>query len=369
MRVPMLDLRAQYERIKPEIDAAVAEVFESQYFIGGPKVEGLERDLACYLGVEQAVAVASGTDALFLSLKALGVGPGSEVITSTFSFFATAGATANAGATPIFVDIDPVTFNLDVSQIESRITERTCAILPVHLFGQCADMDPILECAARHGLRVLEDAAQAIGARYKGRPACTMGDGAALSFYPSKNLGAAGDGGMVIARDAQLARDVRRLRNHGGDSAYLHEVVGTNSRLDAIQAAVLQVKLKYVDQWNHERRARAAYYTARFADVPEVVTPVEADGNYHVYHQYVIRIPQRDAARDVFQQRGVAFSVFYPVPLHLQECFRPFGSGAAPCPNAVVASKEVLALPMFPEITPEQQDAVVDAVKEHLARL
>lgn len=367
MPVPMLDLQAQYRRIQPEIDAAVAEVFESQRFIGGPEVEGLEKAVAEYLAVEHAIGVASGTDALLLSLKALGVNSGDEVITSTFSFFATAGAAANAGATPVFVDIDPDTFNIDVSQIEARITEWTRAIMPVHLFGQCADMDPILEIAAKHKLPVVEDAAQAIGARYKGRPACTIGNAAALSFYPTKNLGGAGDAGMVIARDARLAEAVRRLRNHGADTAHLHKVVGTNSRLDAIQAAVLEVKLKYLDGWNEQRRAHAAYYNTRFANMPEVTTPVERGGNHHVYHQYVIRIPARDAARELFERRGIGCSVFYPLPLHQQECFRAFGCHETACPRAVEASKEVLALPIYPELTPEQQDQVVDAVKEHLA--
>ncbi len=369
MPVPMLDLRAQYHGIKAEIDAAVAEVFESQGFVGGPKVEGLEDAIARYLKVEHAVAVGSGTDALWLSLKAAGVHPGDEVVTSTFSFFATAGAIANTGATPVFVDIDPDTFNIDAAQVEARITKRTRAIVPVHLFGQCADMDHILELAAKYDLPVIEDAAQAIGAQYKGRFACAMGRAAALSFYPTKNLGGAGDAGMVITRDANMAQDVRMLSNHGGDSTHHHKIVGTNSRLDAIQAAVLRVKLEYLDTWNEQRRANAAFYNERFAEMPQVTTPVEGKGNYHVYHQYVIRLPQRDVARKVLGQQGVGCAVFYPMPLHQQKCFRYYGSHKTHCPQATQASQEVLALPIYPEITCEQQDEVVAAVKGHLDSL
>ncbi|HOZ46745.1 MAG TPA: DegT/DnrJ/EryC1/StrS family aminotransferase [Candidatus Hydrogenedentes bacterium] len=366
MPVPLLDLRAQYRRIRSEIDAAVAEVFESQMFVGGPKVEALERAAGAYLGAEHAVAVASGTDALLLSLKAVGVESGDEVITSTFSFFATAGATVNAGGVPVFVDVDPDTLNLDPAQVEARITGRTRGIVPVHLFGQCADMDPILALAARHGISVVEDAAQAIGARYKGRMATTLGDAAAISFYPTKNLGGAGDAGMAVARDAAVAGALRILRNHGSEKTYHHRVVGTNSRLDAIQAAVLLVKLKYIDAWNEARRAHAAYYDERFAEVGEVATPIARPECHHVYHQYVIRVPERDAACRFLAERGVGCAVFYPIPLHEQECFARFGPHA-PCPVASQASREVLALPVYPELTREQQDEVVEAVKDHLA--
>jgi dTDP-4-amino-4,6-dideoxygalactose transaminase len=367
MRVPMVDLRAQYRSIKREIDAAVAEVFESQVFVGGPKVEALETAIAGYVGAGRALAVASGTDALLLLLKALEVKPGDEVITTAFSFFATAGAIANAGATPVFVDIDPASFNIDVGGIEARITERTRAIVPVHLYGQCAGMDAIRALAGKHGLRVIEDAAQSLGARYKGAMACALGDGAALSFYPTKNLGGAGDGGMVVARDEAIAQRVALLRAHGADTTYYHQVVGTNSRLDVVQAAVLLVKLRHLDRWNEERRARAAYYTARFAEVGEIGMPVESPGNFHVYHQYVIRIPRRDAAREFLKSKGIGSAVFYPVPLHRQECFHHLGYEGDDCPEATRACAEVLALPIYAELTPEQQDAVVDAVKEHLA--
>ncbi|HPC15619.1 MAG TPA: DegT/DnrJ/EryC1/StrS family aminotransferase [Candidatus Hydrogenedentes bacterium] len=367
MPVPMIDLRAQYRRIKPDLDAAVAEVFETQGFVGGPNVEKLEEGIASYLGAGAAIACASGTDALLLSLKALGIGPGDEVITTPFTFFATAGAIANVGAKPVFADIRPRCFTINPECIEPLVTPRTKAIIPVHLYGQCADMEAIHAIAARHGLTVIEDAAQALGAKRHSRPACTLAPMAAISFYPTKNLGGAGDGGMVIAQDAALAERVRLLRAHGAGTTYIHAIVGTNSRLDALQAAVLNVKRAHLDEWNAERRARAAYYTERFAEVPEVTVPVECPGNFHVYHQYVIRLPRRDEARDLFRARGVGCAVFYPLPLHLQECFRYLGYSERDCPHAVQASREVLALPMFPELTPEQQDEVVALVKEHLA--
>lgn len=367
MPVPMVDLRAQYRNIKQEIDMAVAEVFELQGFVDGPKVAALETAIAEYVGSAHAVAVASGTDALLLLLKAIGIQPGDEVVTTAFSFFATAGAIANAGAAPVFVDIDPATFNIDPRQIEARITDRTRAILPVHLYGQCADMDPINHLANQHGLQVVEDAAQSLGARYKHRPAGALSAAAAISFYPTKNLGGAGDGGLVVTGDPDIAAQVRLLRSHGADTTYHHRVVGTNSRLDAIQAAVLLVKLKYLDAWNERRRECAAYYNRRFAELPEVVVPAEMPGNHHVYHQYVIRVPRRDAAIEVFKRRGVGCAVFYPVPLHRQECFSPLGYRDSDCPHAVGACREVFALPIYPELTREQQDEVVAAVTEHLA--
>jgi len=369
MAVPLLDLRAQYRRIKGEIDVLVAEVFESQQFIGGPKVEALERAVAQYTGAPYAVGVASGTDALLLLLKAAGAGPGTEVITTPFTFFATAGAIFNAGARPVFVDIDPRTFNIDVSRIEDQITARTRAILPVHLFGQCADMDPILDLARKYNLHVIEDAAQSIGARYKDRPACTMGDAGALSFFPSKNLGGAGDGGMVVTRDAGLEARVRLLRNHGASETYFHQIVGTNSRLDALQAGVLLVKLSHLNQWCEERRTNAAYYEQKFAAVPEVVTPYASPHCRHVYNQYVIRLPRRDDARKFLAEHGIGCAVYYPCPLHRQTCFLDLGYDAAAFPNSCMACEQVLALPVYPELTREQQDEVVETVKGHLARL
>ncbi len=367
MAVPMIDLRAQYRSIKGEIDAAVTEVFETQGFVGGPKVEQFETGVAHYLGVEHALSLASGTDALLLALKAAEVKAGDEVITTTFSFFATAGAIANAGGTPVFVDIDPVTYNMDVAQIEAHISERTRAIVPVHLYGQCADMDAITAIAAKHGILVIEDAAQSFGARYKERLACTLGDAAALSFYPTKNLGGAGDGGMVVTDNEALGNAVRLLRAHGGDRTYYHRIVGTNSRLDAIQAAVLAVKLQHIDKWNEERRARAAFYNELLSEMPEITTPRENQDNFHVYHQYVIRLPRRDEAKELLAKKGVGCAVFYPLPLHSQQCFQHLGYAEEDRPVATQLCREVLALPMYPELTPEQQKEVVSALKDHLA--
>ena len=369
MSVAMLDLRAQYATIRDEIDEAVLDVFESQQFRGGPKVEAFERAMADYVQAEQALGVASGTDALYLLFRAIGLKPGDEVITSPFTFFATAGAIVNAGGTPVFVDIDPATYTIDANQVEERITGRTKAIVPVHLYGQCADMDPLLEIAQRQGLYVLEDAAQALGARYGDEPACSMGHAAALSFYPTKNLGGAGEGGMVVVNDMSLGDTVRLLRTHGAGQTYVHEIVGTNSHLDTLQAAVLNVKLRHLDDWNAQRRQHAAHYNAGFAEMPEVVTPLETRGNYHIYHQYVIRVPERDAARELFQERGIGCGVFYPIPLHKQECFAQVEGVERPCPEAEKASREVLALPIYPELKPEQVDEVITAVKDHLSGL
>lgn len=366
MKVPMLDLRAQYQCIKPEIDAAVREIFETQTFVGGSKVEGLEHAIQEYVGAKRALAVASGTDALLLLLRGMNLCPGDEVITTTFSFFATAGAISNAGAKPVFVDIDPVTYNIDVTQIESQITERTRAIIPVHLYGQCADMDPIMEIANRRNLRVIEDSAQSLGAKYKGRCACTLGDAAAISFYPTKNLGGAGDGGMVVTNNQDMSERVALLRAHGADATYFHVIVGTNSRLDALQAAVLLVKLRYLDMWNEKRRACAAYYTRNLQDFDEVQLPVETPGNYHVYHQYVIRVPRRDVLRDRLRKEGIGCSIFYPLPLHQQKCFQDLGYRVEDCPQAARAAQEVLALPIYPELTFTQQDMVLEVIKAHL---
>ncbi|MFO7976135.1 MAG: DegT/DnrJ/EryC1/StrS family aminotransferase [Candidatus Hydrogenedentota bacterium] len=369
MTVPFLDLRAQYQRIKNDIDQVVAEIFESQQFIGGPKVEALERAIAEYVGASFAVGVASGTDALLLLLKAAEAAAGAEVITTPFTFFATAGAIFNAGARPVFVDIDPRTYNIDASQIEEKINERTRAILPIHLFGQCADMDRILELAEKYNVFVIEDAAQSIGAEYKGRPACSMGHGGALSFFPSKNLGAAGDGGMAVTQDAAIESRVRLLRNHGASETYYHQLVGTNSRLDALQAGVLLVKLRHLDQWIDERRANATYYNQKFAEMPEVITPYVSPDCHHVYNQYIIRLPKRDEARKLFAERGVGCSVYYPRPLHRQECFLELDYAENDFPNSSAACEEVLALPIYPELSREQQDEVVATVKEHLTSL
>jgi dTDP-4-amino-4,6-dideoxygalactose transaminase len=368
MPVPMLDLKAQYASIKTEIDTVVAEVFAAQQFRGGPHSDAFESAVADYVGVPHAIGVASGTDALYLALKALDLQPGDEVITSPFTFFATAGAIVNAGGTPVFADIDPVTYTLDPKSVEARITGRTRVIMPVHLYGQCADMDALAALAAPHAIPIIEDAAQAIGARYSGRSAGAMGLMAALSFYPTKNLGAAGEGGMILTTDDDTAKNLRMLRCHGASATYVHEIVGTNSHLHALQAAVLNVKLRHLDDWNAARRQHADYYTNALNELFGIDVPVERSGSFHVYHQYVVRVPQRDACRKLFTERGIGCGVFYPVPLHRQECFAGLDTDAK-CPEADRAALEVLALPMYPELTATQQDEVVAALRDHVTAL
>jgi len=366
MQVPMLDLRAQYAAIKPEIDAAVAGVLESQQFRGGAPVEAFETALAEFVGVKHAVGVGSGTDALLLALKALSLRPGDEVITTSFSFFATAGAIVNAGAIPVFADIAPDTFNIDPQAVESLITPRTRVIMPAHLFGQCARMDIIREIADAHGLFVVEDMAQALGARLSDVSAGGWGHAAACSFYPTKNLGAAGEGGAVLTNDNETAETVRLLRCHGASALYKHVVVGVNSHLHTMQAAVLNVKLRYLAKWNEARREKARYYTKQLSGIKGIQTPVEGAEQYHVYHQYVIRIPERDKARQFLADNDIGCGVFYPIPLHRQPCFTPYSVREDPCANADQASNEVLALPIYPELTTDQQDLVIDAVIRHI---
>ena len=368
MPVPMLDLRAQYAAIKEEINEAVLAVLESQQFRGGPVVEEFEAAVARYVDARHALGVATGTDALLLLLRSLDLKPGDEVITTPFSFFATAGAIVNAGGLPVFVDIEPDTFNINPELIEEKITSRTRAILPVHIFGQCADMDALLELGERHGLPVIEDAAQALGARYRDQMACSMGDAAAISFYPTKNLGAAGEGGMVVTQREDIAAKVRLLRSHGSNRSYHHDLVGTNSHLHALQAAVLNVKLPYLDGWNERRRHIAARYDALLEDYQAVQCPVVRPACHHVYHQYVIRVPQRDQALALLQEREIGCGVFYPLPLHRQDCFADLGCAQSHCPEADKASQEVLALPIYPELSEAQQDEVVAALAEHLTR-
>jgi dTDP-4-amino-4,6-dideoxygalactose transaminase len=360
--IPLLDLKAQYASIREEIDAAVREVFESQQFILGPKVEELEKKVAESCGVKNAVGVASGTDALLLSLRAVPINGGDEVITSTFSFFATAGAIVNAGATPVFVDINPKTFNLDVAQVEKVVTNKTRAVIPVHLFGQCAEMDPLIEFARYKKLVLIEDAAQAIGAKYKNRLAGSLGHLACFSFYPTKNLGGAGDGGMVVTDDEKLAETVRMLRTHGSRKKYYHEIVGTNSRLDALQAAVLTVKLKHLEEWTEGRRKSAAYYDAAFKG-SEVKTPYAELYNYHVYNQYVVRVPEREAVMERLKAAEIGCEIYYPLPLHLQKCFASLGGKLGDFPESETAAKETLAIPVYPELTGEQKDLIVKNTK------
>lgn len=366
MAVPMIDLQAQYASIQKEIDDAVHAVFAAQTFRGGPAVEEFEAAVAQYTGVKHALGVASGTDALLLPLKALGLEAGDEVITTPFSFFATAGAIVNAGLKPVFVDIQPESFNIDPALIEAAITPRTRAIMPVHLYGQCADMDAILGIAERHTLQVIEDNAQALGATTHGRPAGSMGIAGALSFYPTKNLGAAGEGGMVLTNDDEIARVVRMLRCHGSNQSYAHEIVGMNSHLHSVQAAVLGAKLPHLSDWNARRIQHATAYDAAFAELDGITTPAVSPGNTHVYHQYVLRIRERDAASALLKTRNIGHGIFYPRPLHLQPCFAEIAAGTY-CPESERASAEVLALPIFPEMTEHQQREVIDALTEHLS--
>jgi dTDP-4-amino-4,6-dideoxygalactose transaminase len=369
--VPALNLRAQYQTIRNEIDAAVRRVIESQMFVLGPEVQALEAELAEYCQVLRGIGCASGTDALLLPLMALGIGPGDEVITTPYSFFATAGSIWRTGAKPVFVDIEPDTYNIDPARIEGAITPRTRAIMPVHLYGQAADMGPILEVAQRHGLHVIEDAAQAIGAVYKGRKAGSLGHVGALSFYPSKNLGGFGDGGMMLTDDPVLGRALARLRVHGMEPKYHHHEVGFNSRLDAIQAAVLRVKLKHLDVWTTERREAAGRYRGLFEAhglIDLVTAPRERDGNVHVFNQYVIRVPAsvRDPLHDYLTARQIGTEIYYPIPLHQQPCFAALGHKLGDFPNAESAARETLALPLYPELTDEQQRLVVGSMRQFL---
>jgi dTDP-4-amino-4,6-dideoxygalactose transaminase len=363
MAVPLLDLQAQYRPIRDEILAAMARVADSQRFIGGPEVEAFEREIAADLGVAHAVGLSSGTDALLVALMALGIGPGDEVITPAFSFFATAGCVSRLGAVPRFVDIDPITFNLDPAATLAAITAQTKAIIPVHLYGQCAEMDAILEEAGRCGIAVIEDAAQAIGATYKGRQAGSMGTAGCFSFFPSKNLGAFGDAGLLTTNDAALAHEVRLLRNHGAEPKYLHQRIGGNFRLDALQAAVLRVKRPHLDAWTEARRRNADRYDRLFTQRGAAVAlPARAPDRRHIFNQYVIRVDDRDAVRGELDARGIGTEVYYPVPFHLQECFAPLGYRERDFPLAESAAADVLALPIFGELTEAQLAEVVDAV-------
>jgi dTDP-4-amino-4,6-dideoxygalactose transaminase len=369
-KVPLLDLTAQYRPLRDDMLAAVTRVCDSQRFIMGPEVEGLERELAQLLEVKEAIGVSSGTDALLAAMMALGVGPGDEVITPTYSFFATAGCVTRLGATPVFVDIDPVTYNADPAAVALAVSERTKAIIPVHLYGQSADMDPILVAAARAGVAVIEDAAQAIGARYKGRAVGGLGTLGCFSFFPSKNLGAFGDGGLVTTNDPGLARAVRLLRNHGAEPKYIHKVVGGNFRLDALQAAVLRVKAPHLASWTEARRRNARRYRDLFTSlVPAGVVglPAESSDCFHIYNQFVIRVPERDALRAHLEAVGVGTEIYYPVPFHVQQCFAPLGYRKGAFPHAERAAAETLALPIYGELTADQQHYVVESIAAFFA--
>jgi dTDP-4-amino-4,6-dideoxygalactose transaminase len=369
MPVPLLDLSAQFRPIRDEVLAAITRVCDSQQFILGAEVEACERELAAMLDVPHAVGVSSGTDALLVAMMAVGIGPGDEVITSTYSFFATAGCIVRLGAQPVFVDIERDTFNLDPAATLGAITPRTKAIVPVHLFGQAADLDPILTAARERGIVVIEDAAQAIGTRYKERLVGGIGDLGCFSFFPSKNLGAFGDGGLVTTRDATLAEKVRLLRGHGMQPKYYHQMVGGNFRLDALQAAVLRVKAPHLTRWTEARRRNAARYRALFAEagLARVALPVERPDGHHIYNQFVVRVPGRDGLRAHLAAAGIGTEVYYPVPFHRQQCFRGLVPGHASFPVADEAAATSLALPIYGELTEAQQRAVVGAIGEYYA--
>jgi len=373
MKVPFLDLKAQYKQIKEEIDQALADVISEQQFILGLKVKALEETLAAYSSVCHGIGVASGSDALMLSLMALEVGAGDEVITTPFTFFATAGSISKVGAKPVFVDIDPKTYNLDPTKIEEQITPKIKAIIPVHLFGQCADMEPIKELSQRYGLWIIEDAAQAIGSdyikdSYTHQRAGSIGDLGCFSFYPSKNLGGFGDGGMVTTNSDDLAHRVQLLRVHGASSKYYHQLIGVNSRLDSLQAAVLLVKFHYLEEWTEKRQENAAYYNQLFKERDHRNLTIEIPSvqyhNRHIYNQYVIRVPKRDELREFLYREGIGTDVYYPLPLHLQECYRGLGYRQGAFPHAERAAKEALALPIYPELTKEQLEYVVSKIAE-----
>jgi dTDP-4-amino-4,6-dideoxygalactose transaminase len=367
MNVPLLDLKKQYATIKAEVMTAVAEVLESQHFILGPKVEECEKAVAAYSSCSHAIGVSSGSDALLACLMAENIGSGDEVITTPYTFFATAGAIARVGATPVFVDIDPRTYNIDTSRIAAKVNSKTRAIIPVHLYGQMADMDPIMDLAARHNLTVIEDAAQAIGAEYKGRRAGSIGHYGCFSFFPSKNLGAAGDAGMIVTNDAGRAERLKVMRSHGSKPKYYHKFVGGNFRLDALQAAIVSAKLNHLDGWTSTRQKNAQTYNQLLSqtDLP-VGTPVIA-ADRHIFNQYVIRVPRRDALQKFLQTRGIGTEVYYPVPMHLQECFAYLDHSVGAFPESERAANETLALPVYPELNEAQIRYVVASIGEFYA--
>jgi dTDP-4-amino-4,6-dideoxygalactose transaminase len=367
MNVPLLDLQAQYASLRDEVRPAIERVLESQRFVLGDEVRRLESSIAEYCQAKHAVGCASGSDALLLALMALDIKAGDEVVTTPFSFFATGSCIARLGARPVFVDIDPATYNLDVSQVADVITSRTRAIIPVHIYGQCAEMDPLLALGERHGIPVIEDAAQAIGATEHGRRAGSMGAIGCFSFYPTKNLGGAGDGGIVTTNDEQLAQRLRRLRAHGGITEYMHTEVGINSRLDEFQAAVLNVKLPHLDKWSDARAERAAVYTRLISEADlsfTVTTPFVRPDCRHIFHQYVIRVPRyRDALMEHLKERSVGTKVYYPIPLHLQDCFSYLGYKQGAFPEAERAANETFALPAYPELSEAQLTYVVESME------
>jgi dTDP-4-amino-4,6-dideoxygalactose transaminase len=360
--IPTLDLKAQYEPIRDEIKMAIDAVLESQHFILGPEVQSLEREIASYVGSKFGVGVASGTDALILALKSCDVGAGDEVLCPSFTFIATADAVSLLGAKPVFIDIDPKTFMMDPLKLEQAISLRTKAVIPVHLYGQAADMDAVVEIARKHNLRVIEDCAQAIGATYKGKRVGTFGDLGCFSFFPSKNLGGYGDGGMVVTDSELLAKRLRSLRSHGAVKKYFSEEQGWNSRLDEIQAAILRVKLRHLETWAAARRERAARYDVLLRNVAEVTRPVVHMSGTHVFHQYTIRVPNRDRVQNFLAEAGIVTAVYYPTPIHLQPIYRSLGYRSGNLPETEKAAREVLSLPIYPELTEAQVQRIASAL-------
>lgn len=366
--IPILDSKRQYEKIGKEVEQEVLDVLRSGSYILGKHNKALETELAEYIGVKHTVTLNSGTDALYLALRALDVGPGDEVITVAFTFVATAEAVGLCGATPVFVDIDPNTFNIDVEKIENAITPKTKVILPVHLYGQPCDMDVIMEIARKHDLFVVEDACQAIGATYKGKMVGTFGDAGCFSFYPTKNLGAMGDGGLLTTNSQSIKDRVTILRNHGSAVRYYHDEIGINSRLDEVQAAILRVKLKHIDEWNKKRRENAYRYNELLSKYSEIQTPIELDDTYCVYHQYTVKIPNRDNIHKMLQENGVGAMLYYPVPLHLQNVYKSLGYAKGSLPVTEKNTELVISLPMFPELTADEQKTVVNTLIDCLEK-
>lgn len=365
MGIPLLDLKAQYLTIKDEIDQAIFNVLDSARYILGPEVKAFEKEIAQYCGTKEAVAVANGTDALMLTLRAFGIGPGDEVITTPFTFFASAETVSQVGATPVFVDVDPVTLNMDINQLEAKITPRTKAIIPVHIFGQMVDVEKVMEIAQRHDLKVIEDSAQAMGAEYRGRRAGSVGHAGTFSFFPTKNLGGYGDGGMIVTNDEGIAAELRRLRFHGCQTKYYHDEIGYNSRLDEMQAAILRVKLRYLDQWNAGRRAKAEVYDGLLSHLP-VTVPGRDKSAVPIYHLYVLRTDKRQAIMDKLKEAGIASAIYYPVPLHLQKAYEGLGYKEGNFPVAEKACSQAVAIPCYPELTTEEQKQIVQVIAEAL---
>lgn len=389
MKVPLLDLKPQYHSLKKELDEAVLRVAESQYFILGPEVENMEKEFCEYLGCKHAIGVSSGTDALLLALMAIDIGPGDEVIVPTYSFFATAGVVSRLNAVPVLTDIDPVTFNIDSEDFKKKITSKTKAVIPVHLYGQSADLEPIVKIAKEKNIFVIEDAAQAIGTQYKdGKCVGTIGDIGCFSFFPSKNLGGYGDGGLVTTNDDKLAYMLRIKRVHGGEQKYYHKVIGGNFRIDALQAAVLRVKLPHLDKWSEKRRENADYYNKLFKEVGLAEEPGKTKfdeknkvllpkavyknifglKNYHIYNQYIIRVQKRDELKKFLTENEIGNEIYYPVPFHMQECFANLNHKKGDFPQSEKASQTSLAIPIYPELSKEQQEYVVQKIKEFIGR-